>query len=141
MHDMKTRLFVFATITACLVAGCGKRGYRLSGDVTANGAPVADGMIRFEPVDSDSGARSVTATIKEGRYEVSAGQLMAAGSYLVRIEAKRGTGRMTSADESGKEMVEVLEQFIPSKYNTASALTAEVTGSAKDMDFSLEFAE
>jgi hypothetical protein len=108
----------------CLIAvvtlGCGPSGpslYKVSGTVTWNGRPLADGVIIFSPVDGavapDSGK------IVQGKYQFST----RAGSKRVEILATRDIpGKIDPVMKAP-----VREQYIPAIYNVNSTLTATVT--------------
>lgn len=118
-------------ILLALAAGCGRgSGVEravVSGTVTFQGQPVADGMIRFIP---DAGPAS-GAVIKEGRYEVKASGGAAAGVCRVEIRGFRqgaaqnrpAGGPQIDANPQGRV------QFIPNQYNAESTL--QVTVEAK----------
>jgi hypothetical protein len=133
-----------ATGAAC--AGC-NRSARLpvSGTVAVDGQPLASGEIAFAPASPGQG-NSAGAAIERGKYSISAEQGLLPGDYKVSIHAFRGTGRKTwdgmgepTAPESQKKYVEQLEQYIPSRYNEATELTASVrSGKSKDLNFDLQ---
>ena len=72
-----------ATLLALLLfsIGCEDAGPALSGSVTYNGAPVADGYITFTPVESGT---SFAAKITNGQYEP---EKVYAGQYRVLVSA------------------------------------------------------
>lgn len=62
-----------------LTVGCGKPGVK--GTVTLNDAPIAAGLITFQPADSDR--PEFSATVSQGKFEVEQADL--GGKYTVRI--------------------------------------------------------
>jgi len=82
-------LGIFAAALS-LLAGCGPSGpvqNHLSGSISFNGAPVAGGMIYFEPAEGNSGHTGF-ARIAQGRYDTAAdgGKGPVSGKLSVRIE-------------------------------------------------------
>jgi len=125
--------FVHCSLLALLavLAGCG--GHQgpeiavVSGKVTYAGQPVAEGMLRFEPMEGTEGP-ACAAVIKAGRYEVKARGGVPVGKHRVRIWASRPIAGAKAApqdlqfsDTEGPPQ----EQYLPAKYNDKSEL--EVT--------------
>ena len=126
---------------ACLLItliGCGSSDGRLGieGTVTLDGNPLSTGSISFIP---RAGTDSPTAggSISNGAYSISAGQGLRPGSYDVRILASRKTGRQVM-DKLGENMVDEIEQYLPTKYNRQTELSATVTADGPNtFDFPL----
>jgi len=114
---MPSRILSFGVFLAAsmLLAGCqpSVEGYRVSGKVTFNGAPVPAGKIYFNPDGSqgNSGA-SGYATIKDGQYDTAAegGRPHAGGPMVVGIEGfdPSAKGEQAAGDTSGEETVKML---------------------------------
>jgi hypothetical protein len=121
-------------ILSVLASGCSQepRRYPVSGAVTLDGQPIPSGDILFVPIAGDRGPDP--GTIKDGRYEL----LATAGEKRVEISASKI--RPGGARGAGGEPV--AEEYVPSRYNTESKLTAEVQAkgdkSANRLDFSLD---
>ena len=121
-----------------LVVGCGPSGDRrsLSGTVTLDGQPLAEGSIAFRPeyeTDSPTGG----GKIQDGKFAIKSDAGLHVGSFRVEITASRPTGQKTY-DEMGNEIDE-WAQYLPERYNSQSELTAEVTdGGPNEFDFPLE---
>ena len=136
---------VLAIILVALV-GCGGNAGRgaVKGTVTVNGEPLKAGDIAF--VGASAGGPSAGASIADGHYQIAADKGPVAGEYLVQIRAFRGTGKKTwdgmgepTAAESQKKYVEQLEQYIPSRYNDATELTASFrSGKSNNVNFDLQ---
>lgn len=108
------------------VVGCGGGTDRasVSGEVTFEGTPVAEGKINFMPID---GTLSPTAgaTITEGRFHIKADKGPKEGKFKVEIKAFRPTGKRVRDKDSGEEYDEI-EWYIPDRYNRQSELVAEI---------------
>lgn len=124
-----------------LVTGCdsGKPGLErvvVHGAVTWHGEPVANGNIRFVPVDRTSGPIS-GASIADGEYTAAGNGGVPVGSYRIEIEAYRSaedTGTQGMTDRPPRE------QFLPAKYNVESLLRLRVDSGTPQMsrDFLME---
>src|SRR5688572_28866956 len=90
----------FAALGAC---NSGPKYYPVSGTVTFNGEPVADGNITFAP--EDTGIAPVQGAIKDGRYELKAAE----GKNKVQVTASKI--RPGGAKGAGGEPVP--EDYIP----------------------------
>ena len=96
----------------------------VSGTVTCDGDPLANGAILFEPATDESGT-VVGSTIRQGSFAVSRHDGPVPGLYRVRIYASSGTQAPPTkgqTDRSPRPMVERL----PPAYNTRTELVAEV---------------
>ncbi len=91
----------------------------LSGEVTCDGVPVAEGTISLEPV-GQRGISSRTSYVRDGRFSLAKAHGVRAGvEYLVRIEAFRKTGKTFPGPKPG-EYSEEYEQFVASRFNRES---------------------
>lgn len=96
----------------------------VSGEVTFDGEPIAQGDIIFRP--EMEGGVTDAAKIKDGKYEME----VVPGKYRVEIRALREVGPAKTLDsgEAGPN----LEPYIPENYNDKSDLSAEVKESGND---------
>ena len=113
-------------IIAFCIAGCGtgdgvQRG-AVDGSVTFEGAPLADGLIRFVPSGSTTGAM-VEAKIVAGAFTLSESVGPCVGTQRVEIYSFQKTGKVLKNE--GMESEEIL-QVIPKQYNSESILTADI---------------
>ena len=119
-----------AVLAGLLATGCGSNSrmpptFPVSGTVTVDGVPLAEGAISFDPAD---GVGSVYGgLIRDGRYAFD----VAAGPKRVSILGMKQLGEI---GPDGKPMA---SQFLPRKYNTASELTATVEPRAGEFPFEL----
>ena len=116
-------LFLIWTFAGCS-ASDGLNRQAISGTVTCDGHPLANGAILFEPATNESGT-AVGSTIRQGNFAVSRNQGPVPGLYRVRIYASSGTQAPPAkgqTDRSPRPMVERLS----AAYNTSTELVAEV---------------
>jgi len=119
---------VLPGLVAC--PGCrGAKTITVRGNVTFNGAPVAEGGISFAPAEGQG--VGMGGTIKDGQYEVVSRPGVQPGPMVVKIVALRpdpqaGGGKPT------------LVQYIPARYNEESTLTADISKGENTKDFDLQ---
>ena len=124
---------LFALLTAATILGCGPAGLNtrpVSGKVTFDGQPIAEGRIQFRAVEGDQ--RAFSGEIKNGQYTLQA----LAGKMKVEIIASRPVPGKFDESNPG-EKVPVGEMYIPARYNSQTELTAEVTTGKNQFDFAL----
>jgi hypothetical protein len=111
-----------------LLLGCGRgseiqRGI-VSGKVSYQGRPVADGMIMFVPTKGTKGP-STNATITDGVYKVNVRGGVPVGIHRVEIDAFRtATGPASGVAALGNGPRK--EQYLPKNYNRESTLEATI---------------
>ena len=121
---------ILALAAVALFDGCsqGPKLYPVSGTVTYEGAPVADGDLLFLPADTTIAPEP--ATIKDGKYTLKARE----GKKRVEIRASK----ILPGGAKGAGGEPVPEEYLPRKYNSDSTLTAEVKASGDNkIDFPL----
>jgi len=133
-----TRFTTFFTLLAtAVIVGCGSSGLDtqpVSGKVTFDGQPIAEGRILFRGTGSDP--RAFSAEIKDGQYQMEA----MAGKVRVEITASRPVPGKFDESNPG-EKVPVGEMYIPARYNSQSELSAEVTAGKNELNFDLTAGE
>jgi len=106
-------------VAGLIATGCSGSGLiTTSGRVRCDGEPVSSGAISFHPVNGTSAPQG--AAIVGGRYRIRTTR----GRYRVEIVATR-------PQPGGVELTPGMtpqEQYIPTRYNAASTLEAEVKG-------------
>lgn len=137
-----------------LVVGCGGGDVAtLSGQVTYDGQPLADGNILLVPqqgTPSQGGGTKITG----GAYEFAKDQELAPGKYQVQVSATRDAtpeeiAAMSSDEESDEDDEESPEdaqpaevtpkmQILPRKYNLESTLTVDLKAGENQKNFDLE---
>ncbi len=90
------RLVALLSVTLPLSVGCSgdnKTSGRVSvsGSVTLKGAPLADGVIQFEPLEKQN--TSANVVLVGGNFSVSSANGLQPGMYLVRVSAGEGESR------------------------------------------------
>jgi hypothetical protein len=117
------------------VAGCSSpTTATVHGKVTLDGTLLDDATISFVP--TTGGARqSAWTTVKNGEYTIFEKDGLGTGPFRVEIRALRPTGEKPNPNEP--TMVPSKE-IIPSRYNSNSALKAEITSGANVADFGLK---
>lgn len=135
---MSFRIFV-ASITMLALVGCGKEApytgakrFPVKGKVTFDGEPIDGGTISF--IQQDEKSRPAGGPIANGEYSVPEEQGPNAGSYRVEIRWLKPTGQKRKDEDTG-EMIDVVKQVIPIKFNDQSILTAEVGEGKTEHDF------
>jgi hypothetical protein len=107
----------------------------ISGTVNLNGKPVAEGDIRFVPVEGTKGT-DAGAVIQDGKYKVRLTGL-AGGKYRVSIRGYKQSGRL-EPDPLGGPPVKGAVQIVPKEYHgEESTLVREITRGANRLDFDL----
>lgn len=140
-QECQFKLLLVLLVTT-LALGCqGQQGGpargALTGQVSFDGEPVQDGRILLIPIDGTKGPASGGA-ISEGKYSIPANKGPVVGKHRVEIKANRKTGKQTEAVPPATGTVDIMEQYIPSKYNTKSTLTADIKQGANTADFDLK---
>ena len=115
---------LYLAASLLLLTGCGGGPdlVTVSGEVTYDGAPVAQGQILFVDVN----APTSHAQIESGQYKIET----APGAKQVRITATKETGTMLEG-AMGAEVPELVD-LIPAKYNTTTTLSAEIAADRLD---------
>ena len=116
-----------------LAIGCTGDGLgAVSGVVSLDGRPIENGTIEFLPADGKG--PTAAAIIEGGRYQVR----VAPGAKEVRIVGYRKTGeRHVDPGDPSSPMIDVQDQIVPARYNTASELRCEVGAGRGRHDFEL----
>jgi hypothetical protein len=127
-------LLVAALHTA---AGCsGGPGYGdVAGEVTLDGAPLREGVVRFVPVDGNTPTAS--ALIENGEFRTP----VPAGKHRVEISAPKLPKGIQSSKEMKRGTVDegtALEELIPPRYNMQSELTTDVKKGANQVRYQLK---
>jgi hypothetical protein len=125
-----------ALVLATLALGCsgGSKFGDVRGEVTFDGKPLEEGVVRFVPVDGQTGTAS--ALIEGGKFR----EKVPVGTHRVEISAPKLPRGMRSAKEMKRGTVDegaALEELIPERYNSRTELKADVRPGANDVRFDL----
>ena len=99
----------------------------IGGNVTLDGAALPEGDILFTPADPQFGSEA--AKIKDGAYQASVRK----GKNAVQIRATRPV-----PGKKGPMGEQLIEDYIPAKYNDQSTLTIDVAAGQLKHDFALQ---
>ena len=162
MQSCKHAFVLLACCGGLALSGCGPAAVdnlprqAVSGTVTLDGAPLAEGTITFTPTKGEPTPAMVSIT--SGTYSIPQAHGLVAGSYKVSILGSATAVPMEKfGDLPGKAAREQTEaadkkqraatlgkagtapnQSIPAQYNTATTLTAEMKeGGSNSFDFPL----
>ena len=114
-----------------LVAGCskGKPMGDVRGTVTVNGQPLAEGAVRFIPVNGDTAATG--GLIRDGAFQVEVPVAKQRVEISSNVVDKEKTPPNATADQI------VMKALVPPKYNLHSELTLEVVSGRNDVEYKL----
>ena len=135
-----SRFLLLSSLYVPYFAGCGASGpshVAVSGKITLDGQAVKQGKIIFEP--TDKGKMSV-GEIADGAYTIAEERGPTVGTCLVRITATRPTGKKLKAAVYADDQtpVDVLEQYLPAKFNQSSNIKIDIDSTANQVhDFAL----
>lgn len=103
----------------------------MSGKVTLDGAPLAKGVISFDPADGSPGAVPAGGVIADGSYSIDAASGPTPGKYKVSIRTGVASSPLAenAAPGAPPRPKKGEAEPIPKKYNSASELSAEVAAS------------
>jgi hypothetical protein len=128
------RFWLFLAVFFACAAGLGcsrvreEPTYDVSGTVTIDGAPLADGFINFESETPD-GQPPGSAQITKGNYAAKS----RAGKKKVTITSNKPTGEKDSGG------FDITANWLPAKYNSSTTLKAEITATGPNkIDFALK---
>jgi hypothetical protein len=138
-HHWRFSLLLALAAAGSMAAGCSQSSDELpreavSGTVTLDGEPLANGSIQFS---SDGGAGPGGGSpVKDGQFSIARELGLVPGKYRVAINAA-GKRNQTKADEPGKRSG-FAPELIPAKYNSQTTLSAEVKkGGSSDLKYDL----
>jgi hypothetical protein len=123
-------LLLAGLILLLTVAGCGSSGPKqltVTGTVKFDGKEVAEGDITFIPEDKSVGPEG--GKIKDGKYTIKG----RSGKNKVQIMATR-----TVPGKKGPMGEDLIEQYIPEKYNDQTELSVDVGEGKTEHNFDLK---
>jgi hypothetical protein len=134
----RTAVWALGGLAACMaLVGCSKSDIEklvVRGVVRYEGQPVANGEVRFIPIEGTKGPVAGGPIVK-GEYIAEAKGGVPVGKHRVEIVAFR-----PAASRNPQVVTEggLFDQYLPAKYNTKSTLTVTIDADNADaVDFSL----
>jgi hypothetical protein len=103
----------------------------VSGEVTLDGVPLKEGVIRFVPVDGKS--QTVSGPIEGGRFNVQ----VPPGEMRVEISAPKVTGSVKMYNATDSKAVDQVEELLLPRYNVRSDLKMTVQAGSQTKRFEL----
>ena len=135
------------TVVGLLIGGCGRSGLDrrvVTGTVTYLGTPIETGEIQFYP-DGDTKGPQTGTQIKNGEYRLDAKGGVPLGTHQVRIIGYMKTGRELTPQQKAMLPPDLQDsdvgsfvQFLPSKYNRQTELTATVESGSGEQEQNFE---
>jgi hypothetical protein len=122
-----------------LLSGCSPSEPTVTGVVQVDGELLANGSIRFVPVDGKGAVAGDHgpgggATIREGKYRIEKG--LTVGRYRVEIQAtRRIPGKPILDPVFRDELLDDEVPVVPPQYNKKSTLIREVKAGSQEIDF------
>lgn len=135
-----------AALTAAAFSGCAGGSaddldrQNVYGNVTLDGAPLAKGIISFDPAEGSPGTVSAGGVVTDGSYNIDRAHGLTPGKYRVSIKSAGHDDGIdpTAAPGAPPPRKKAAKDPIPAEYNTQSTLTAEVGSGATKVDFDLK---
>jgi hypothetical protein len=132
---MKTQAWCCYSAGLLLLCGCAGSEPSISGTVKLDSEPLAEGAVRFIPIEGTSGP-DAGAEIKDGKYRVVQPGL-APGRYRVEFSSHKPTGKRVR-DPLGGGLAQETVQLVPQQYRGEnSTLRRDITQGANTKDFEL----
>jgi hypothetical protein len=113
----------------------------ISGLVTLDGQPLAQGAIQFSPTREETAGTAVSggAVIEGGRFWIGREHGLVPGSYKVGVNAAAEPSAQTGPAGPGGTPLARPKERIPARYNGQTILTAEVKkGGTNQFRFDLQ---
>jgi hypothetical protein len=135
---MKRTVSPFVTasgvLALSLLAGCsgGNTGATVRGEVTLDGQPLKQGIIRFVPLDGKT--PTADTGITNGKFNAT----VTVGEMKVEITAPKVIGKHKMYDTPESPVVEDVVELVPSRYNVRSELQMTVKRGSQERRFELK---
>jgi hypothetical protein len=134
--------FLIVFLLFILLSGCQSEKAKVSGKIFFQGVPIETGKISFDSIDGN--AQGSSGEIIEGKYELKNNQALGKGFMVVRIWGFKKTGKKiippvgAPGISSGGELMDEIQMYIPSEFNTSSKQIVEIKlGEDNVFDFDL----
>ena len=122
--------FLVVFLLFILLPGCQSEKAKVSGKIFFLGVPIETGKISFDSIDGN--AQGFSGEIIEGKYEIKNNQTLGKGFMVVRIWGFKKTGKKiippfgAPGISSGGELMDEIQMYIPSEFNTSSKQIVEI---------------
>jgi len=122
--------FLVVFLLFILLPGCQSEKAKVSGKIFFQGVPIETGKISFDSIDGN--AQGSSGEIIEGKYELKNNQALGKGFMVVRIWGFKKTGKKiippfgAPGISSGGELMDEIQMYIPSEFNTSSKQIVEI---------------
>ena len=122
--------FLVVFLLFILLPGCQNEKANVSGKIFFLGVPIETGKISFDSIDGN--AQGFSGEIIEGKYELKNNQALGKGFMVVRIWGFKKTGKKiippfgAPGISSGGELMDEIQMYIPSEFNTSSKQIVEI---------------
>ena len=134
--------FLVVFLLFILLPGCQNEKANVSGKIFFLGVPIETGKISFDSIDGN--AQGSSGEIIEGKYELKNNQALGKVFMVVRIWGFKKTGKKiippfgAPGISSGGELMDEIQMYIPSEFNTSSKQIVEIKlGEDNVFDFDL----
>jgi hypothetical protein len=105
----------------------------VSGEVTLDGQPLKQGLIKFDPVDGKT--PTADAKVIDGKYTA---EKVPVGDKIVRISASKVVGKHKMYEKApDSPWVEDTEEVLPPRYNVQSDLKMTIGTGSQEKNFPL----
>ena len=124
---------LLVVLVAVSMIGCSSKTSQssVSGKVTLDGQPLANGLIDFVAVDRNS--PTAQAAVTDGQFAA----VVPPGEKRVEIRATKVTGKKKVYDTPDSPTVDVVAELLPPRYNVDSTLTMTVAEGEQEKTFEL----
>ena len=122
--------FLVVFLLFILLPGCQSEKAKVSGKIFFQGVPIETGKISFDSIDGN--AQGSSGEIIEGKYELKNNQALGKVFMVVRIWGFKKTGKKiippfgAPGISSGGELMDEIQMYIPSEFNTSSKQIVEI---------------
>jgi hypothetical protein len=127
-------LVAAAVLCSAGLAGCARDAPTgtVTGEVTLDGQPLKEGVIRFVPVDGKT--PTADAAITAGRFTAT----VPVGAKRLEVTAPKVVGKLKMYDTPDSPVVDQVVELLPARYNVRSELTMIVQKGPQEKRFELK---
>jgi len=116
-------VLVIALLAGCIAGDASPKRGKLSGKVTLDGKPVANGQLRLFALEATG--TNIATNITSGQYDLPEGQGPSKGKYRVEFSVPSATKtRLPNPDIPGQWLEEAAET-LPARYNRDSNIVLD----------------